>query len=322
MIRTILLAVTICALCAGSWAAPLYTLTDLGTIPGDTGSEAWGMNNAGQVVGYSGPYNGSPDCHAFLYTGGQMHDLGNLGGYGMGNRANAINNNGQIVGWSTNASGDRDGFLYSNGQMQDLGNLGGIYGLIGSVAGGINDLGQVVGSAYTATFQLSQAFLYSGGQMQNLGNTLFGGILSWGDRVNNTGQIACGATIYGVSHSYLYSDGHLLNLGTLPGLPNSLPYGLNDAGQVAGVSSAALGGLGQAFLYSGGQLLPLGDLGGGKSEAFGINNAGQVVGQAYTASGVPHAFLYSGSAMIDLNTLRGCARTTPHSWGELPIGML
>jgi len=40
MIRTILLAVTICALCAGSWAAPLYTLTDLGTIPGDTGSEA------------------------------------------------------------------------------------------------------------------------------------------------------------------------------------------------------------------------------------------------------------------------------------------
>jgi probable HAF family extracellular repeat protein len=49
----------------------------------------------------------------------------------------------------------------------------------------------------------------------------------------------------------------------------------------------------------------LGTLGGDWSSADGINNAGQVVGGAYTASGIIHAFLYSGGSMIDLGTLGG-----------------
>jgi probable HAF family extracellular repeat protein len=49
-------------------------MTDLGTLPGDTGGQAIALNNRGQVTGYS--YN-PPGCcqRAFLYADGQMVDL-------------------------------------------------------------------------------------------------------------------------------------------------------------------------------------------------------------------------------------------------------
>src|SRR5687767_10631895 len=47
----------------------------------------------------------------------------------------------------------------------------------------------------------------------------------------------------------------------------------------------------------------LGTLGGNDSYATGINNAGQVTGNAKTATGETHAFLYSDGVMNDLGTL-------------------
>jgi probable HAF family extracellular repeat protein len=58
-----------------------------------------------------------------------------------------------------------------------------------------------------------------------------------------------------------------------------------------------------AFLWSGGTMTDLRTLGGSRSVVFGINDTGQVVGYAYTASGAQHPFLYSGGQMLDLNTL-------------------
>ena len=49
----------------------------------------------------------------------------------------------------------------------------------------------------------------------------------------------------------------------------------------------------------------LGTLGGFTSEAFGINDRGQVTGQSETDSGVFHAFLYSSGQITDLGTLSG-----------------
>ncbi|MCC6791468.1 MAG: hypothetical protein IT336_07290, partial [Thermomicrobiales bacterium] len=45
----------------------------------------------------------------------------------------------------------------------------------------------------------------------------------------------------------------------------------------------------------------LGTLGGSQSEAYAINDAGQVVGWALTADGDPHAFVWQAGAMIDLS---------------------
>ena len=53
-------------------------------------------------------------------------------------------------------------------------------------------------------------------------------------------------------------------------------------------------------------MLDLGTLGGSTSLAFGVNDAGQVVGAAATAGNLAsHAFLYSRGRMTDVGTLGG-----------------
>jgi probable HAF family extracellular repeat protein len=74
-------------------------MTDLGDLPGGGGSLAWGINDAGQVVGESTAATGN---RAFLWQGGSgITDLNDLIDPGLGwtlTRARAINARGQIVG--------------------------------------------------------------------------------------------------------------------------------------------------------------------------------------------------------------------------------
>ena len=48
------------------------------------------------------------------------------------------------------------------------------------------------------------------------------------------------------------------------------------------------------------------------SEAYGINNLGQVVGEAFNSSGIWQAFLYSGGTLQPLGTLPGCSCSAVH----------
>jgi len=101
-----------------------------------------GINNAGQLSGsYYPPGSAS---HAFLYTNGQLEDLGSLGRPEV--EGEAINDAGEVVG----AAGT-DAFVYVNGQMLDLNNLIDpallSTGDILNEATGINDRGQIVVNA-------------------------------------------------------------------------------------------------------------------------------------------------------------------------------
>src|SRR5690242_4062888 len=71
-------------------------MQDLGNLGGGY-ADALGINNLGQVVGFSGLPDGSR--HAFLWTATSgMQDLGTLGGNTSG--AIGINDAGQVVGFA------------------------------------------------------------------------------------------------------------------------------------------------------------------------------------------------------------------------------
>jgi len=89
----------------GSQHATLYSstgiATDLGTLPGDTSSIAFGLNTAGDVVGESDSGPPTPTGRAFLYRVGVMVDINSLIVPGSGwvlNDARSINDAGVIVG--------------------------------------------------------------------------------------------------------------------------------------------------------------------------------------------------------------------------------
>ena len=99
--------------------------------------------------------------------------------------AEAINENGQVVGTARLASSTPHAFLWDGG-MQDLGALGWSQ----SIAYDINDKGQVVGVLQTG--QTSHAFIWANGQMKDLNSEIpanSGWVLSEARAINNKGQI-------------------------------------------------------------------------------------------------------------------------------------
>ena len=146
-----------------------YVVTDLGTLGTVQSAQAYGINDAGQVVGAAAG-------RAFLWQNGVMTDLNTVAG--TKGSAAAINNVGQIVGGSTITAPNSPGHpvLWENGVMTDL-----TPDQAGS-AGGINDLGEVVG-----TFNDWTGFLWRNGAITNLGQ-LGGGGSSPSD-INDAGQV-------------------------------------------------------------------------------------------------------------------------------------
>lgn len=151
------------------WTGPAPDgITDLGALlESDPNPSNWkvysyatGINDNGAVVGYyQGPttlYGGKE--RAFLWTpGGGMVDLGTLPD-GTTSHATAINNQGQVTGWSygfwQNGGtlwGLTHAFLWANGKMRDLGTMGSSstdplwYWSHTSRGFAINQLGQVAG---------------------------------------------------------------------------------------------------------------------------------------------------------------------------------
>jgi probable HAF family extracellular repeat protein len=268
----------------GSTPAPYYALIDIGALPGGNYSEAYGINNKGQVVGSSG-WGGSYEA-GFLYSNGIIRDIGTASGWYTSD-ARAINYNGQIAGLVLDSYYDYHAFLDTGGSIQDLGTFGGSV----SRADAINASGQVVGFAYTSNSPPGQtAFLYANGSMQIL--PPLANLTSEATGINASGQI-CGWYEGSGDVAFLYSGGVLQNLGNL-GQSYAIAYGINNSGQVVGQSCNASGSY-DAFIYTGGSMQDLGFIGTGNS----INNNGVIVGQ----NGSGHAFVYANGTMTDLNSL-------------------
>jgi uncharacterized membrane protein len=204
-----------------------------------------------------------------------------------------------------------------------------------SVANGINNAGQVVGTGFLSGNSDPQALIWNGAVASYLGTP--GVTTSGAAAINNAGQVvgnrnqegfvwsgpashglgtlggtsSAGTSINDLGQAAGYST---LAGGTVPyaatwtgSSPTPVPginlaYGINNAGQVVGNDTAT----GQPKIWNGTTTTILGGLGGtGGGAANGINNAGQVVG----ASG-SNAVLWNGTTPTDLGTLNGTAFST------------
>jgi len=104
-----------------------------------------------------------------------------------------------------------------------------------------------------------------------------------------------------------------MRIGQMQGIGNSIPYGINDNGQVVGEEYFPLPSkYSTAYLTAPNQpILPSSNLGSfgnaanvAVSRANVVNSAGKVVGIAGTITSASKAFLYDG-AMSDLGTVGG-----------------
>lgn len=149
-------------------------------------SYGMGVNESGTAVGYSAAPGACGDNRAVVYpASGGIIDLGTLGGANA--QAQAINELGDVVGFSELPSGQNRATLWSGGAIHNLGTLAGA-----SFALSINDDGIVCGYFLDSRNQ-QRACVWIGGSMFDL-NTLMGsGGAGWrlliATGVNEQGQI-------------------------------------------------------------------------------------------------------------------------------------
>jgi probable HAF family extracellular repeat protein len=252
-------------------------------------TDAYGINNAGEVLGDFVSINGpNAGVGAFLYSHGTISKLSNTGSYYAAG-ASGINNAGEIVGsayFGFNGGYGGIAASYSDGTWSEVGTLGGTK-YDESSAQSINDGGEIVGyssingEAFWTSGQTEiwHPFLYSDGAWTDLSTLGFSSV----SHINNAGEIiGTGAN----GDALLCSRG-----GATVDLGYGVANGINDSGYVVGESRAN----GHAFLYADGETRDLNDLipsdsGWTLTSAYGINNNGQIVAVA-NASGENHVVL-------------------------------
>jgi probable HAF family extracellular repeat protein len=310
-----------------------YTVTDLGTL-GGTFAQPNTLNNRGQVVGGS-TLPGDELFHAFFWQNDKMIDLGTLGGpISVGN---GINNSGEVVvGADTDISGGLQNticatelicrmFIWRRGiQVPDLGTLpggtdAGTYSFLsfGFATSLINNNHRAVGTADLPTvdpnnspFAIFHAFRWHEGVITDLGT--LGGNNSEATAINDPGQVIGTSEITTVPdsdlgfipfHCFLWREGDMSDVGTLGG-KFSWAGGINNRGQIVGVSTLLGDSDFHGFLWSNGALTDLIPFPGDEaSAASGINNQGKVVGASGTTSEAIRAVLWEEGVVTDLNDL-------------------
>jgi probable HAF family extracellular repeat protein len=270
-------------------------MTDLGSLGGD--SRALGINDSGQVVGYSYLPDSTGHMVTWTRTGGIV-DLGSIDNSGS-SQGNAINSAGEIVGGGYDANLNYVAFLWSS--STGFVNLGEFYGA------DINDSDTITGvrtvfPAYEHGLVWRSSFshpLFIG--------TLPGGFQSEGVGINNLGHITGRATLPNGEWDAIFwnkTDG-MRDIGNV--LQQSYPttgFGINDHDEVVGSGGSPL----RPFYWRGSTgMVLMRTLGGTNGEAFAINNSGAIAGDSQTPSGLYHATLWSGHNAFpqDLGTLPG-----------------
>ena len=253
------------------------TLTDLGALPGVNSSCVSHISGNGWIAGQSengaiDPITGWPETQAVIWKKGKVIDLGTLGGYES--FSIAVNNLGQVVGMAQNSIPDSfslffgqeaRAFLWDHETMRDLGTLGGP----DAFAIDINNGGQILGVSYINS---------------------------------NPNQTTGVPTLDG----FLWENGKMIDIPNPLGGTQLSPYYLSNRGQVVGNANLTGDDFEHGrhpFLWEKGTFADLGTFGGSIGDAYKINDANQIVGDASFADATFHAALWQNGAIFDLGTI-------------------
>lgn len=262
------------------------TLTDIGTLGVGTSCQAHGINNEGQIVGWS-RFETSSRKHGFVWHDGAMTDIGPEEGMSW---ANDINESGVIAGWIGTPSVGGACYWDSSG-FHALGTLGGNF----SWAYGINDLGDVVGYSAKTSWGF-HAFLWHDGIMGDLNPTT--GVYAAAHAVNNKGQAVGYVDSPYTNTAYLWDNGQMTMLGNLGGHWCEA-YDINDSSQIVGYSQIPILNP-HAVIWENGLTRDINPSGWTFSVAKAINDKGQIVGHGYNGS-ENRAFMLTPTLIVPMD---------------------
>ena len=294
-------------------------MVDLGTLGGD--SLSLGINDSGQIVGYSYLTDQGPIHMVMWTTTGGIVDLGSIDNSGN-SQGNAINSAGDIVGSGYDANSKQVAFFWSSSTGYiSLGEVP-----ANGVANGsdINDSDTIAGSAYGP----GKGFVWRPLQLRRkyIG-TLPGGATSQAFGINNLSHITGTAALpSGALDAFVWtrSDG-MRDIGTVQEGVNTYGFAINDKDEVVGFTGEEL-----PFYWSDATgIRRLRTLGGINAEAYAINNSGEIVGSCQTPTNLFHATLWSShnATPQDLGTLPGGSTSVAQAinasgqvvgWSEVP----
>ncbi|MBV9781004.1 MAG: hypothetical protein JOY62_13640 [Acidobacteriaceae bacterium] len=201
-------------------------LIDLGTLSGGSNSSAAGINHSNVVVGtsdFADPVYGIVQ-HAFVYSDGEMKDLGTLGG--SSSQGNALNGDGVAVGFSLLSDEATTHAFYSDPITGQLADLGALKGGTNSQAWGIDGKGRVSGTSETGQTDqfgapISDAVLWdTSHNIHDLGT--LGGSFAQANAIDECGTVVGFSTTSAnpttsSTHAFVYSNGKMTDIGTLGG---------------------------------------------------------------------------------------------------------
>jgi probable HAF family extracellular repeat protein len=268
----------VCLLLSASsaFAAPAFSIIDLGSFNGFGQVDAQGLNNAGVAVGAD---FFAPNSTAFTWDG----SLHALQPYGSDNSAsaNAINSDGRVVGDTISSFQPRA--VIWNGTTPTLLPVPGTR----SEGLDINDSGMIVGTFQVSFRDHAFALAPGAGTSIDLGN--FGGRNAKAYSVNNVGAVVGSAEDAGLNdRAFIWRDsngngqsdpGEMKQLSDLG--RSSAAYGINNAGVAAGFVSRPDFTTEAVLWQSDGTMLPLPQPAAGDVvEAFAVNSSLEAVGHA------------------------------------------
>jgi probable HAF family extracellular repeat protein len=175
----------------------------------------------------------------------------------------------------------------------------------------MNESGQVAGTGPVTPGGPPHALLYSRGVVTDLG-TLPGATSTVVTDINRRGQVVgyAGEETEPFSgqftsvHGFVYTNGSLQDLGTLPGGNYVFTTAINDDGAVVGAAYSAADSCSQAFVYRNGVMSPVGTC-ETTQVAFFINKRGNIVGiTPRNSNGRQQGFFSKdGTSVVTMNCL-------------------